>query len=428
MASAAPRELRLLRAQARAHALERALALVERGGLARAALKIQALQQPLVRLALVLARILERGGGLLLRLHGGRARAVGRPVHLRLIVDAVRVLRAVAAQELPERGGGLLRALFAASGNDQQHDGQHRKRDGRIIQRLRHKITQRRAQRGQHERRDPEIRLAAVLRRPGEGLGPLRVALGGLARLVRRLHTEVRLLERGAPVRSVPPGLLERLLERAQVRFFLAHAAQRRAALPLPGGVHLLGHGLQLRVRLRDLGSAGRLLLRVALEPVQLLFHRRDAPLQLRQRAVLARCAGGAATRAAARRPRCRSLPPRRRSRWRRCAFPAPGVPVTTRPPCPMNAVRANTSADTPVSRSPASAAVRPGTGMSVPVYTAEKPRSGAFGASVQRRIVMHLPPCSSSSSPAMGLPLQGAYFCLSGTNPARARWDVSIP
>ena len=65
---------------------------------------------------------------------------------------------------------------------------------------------------------------------------------------------------------------------------------------------------------------------------------------------------------------------------------------------------------------------------MSVPVYTAEKPRSGAFGASVQRRIVMHLPPCSSSSSPAMGLPLQGAYFCLSGTNPARARWDVSIP
>ena len=104
------------------------------------------------------------------------------------------------------------------------------------------------------------------------------------------------------------------------------------------------------------------------------------------------------------------------------------GVPVTTRPPCPMNAVRANTSAATPVSCSPASAAVRPGTGMSVPVYTAEKPRSGAFGASVQRRIVMHLPPCSSSSSPAMGLPLQGAYFCLSGTNPARARWDVSIP
>ena len=93
-----------------------------------------------------------------------------------------------------------------------------------------------------------------------------------------------------------------------------------------------------------------------------------------------------------------------------------------------MNAVRANTSADTPVSCSPASAAVRPGTGMSVPVYTAEKPRSGALGASVQRRIVMHLPPCSSSSSPAMGLPLQGAYFCLSGTNPARARWDVSIP
>ena len=80
------------------------------------------------------------------------------------------------------------------------------------------------------------------------------------------------------------------------------------------------------------------------------------------------------------------------------------------------------------MSCSPASAAVSPGTGMSVPVYTAEKPRSGAPGVSVQRRIVMHFPPCSSSSSPAMGLPLQGAYFCLSGTNPARARWDVSIP
>ena len=86
------RELRLLRAQARAHALERALALVERRGLARAALKIQTLQQPLVRLALVLARILERGGGLLFRLHGGRACAVGRPMHLRLIVNAVRML------------------------------------------------------------------------------------------------------------------------------------------------------------------------------------------------------------------------------------------------------------------------------------------------------------------------------------------------
>ena len=108
--------------------------------------------------------------------------------------------------------------------------------------------------------------------------------------------------------------------------------------------------------------------------------------------------------------------------------FSSSGVPVTTRPPCPMNALRANTSADTPVSCSPTSVAVSPGTGMSVPVYTAEKPRSGAPGVSVQRRIVMHFPPCSSSSSPAMGLPPQGAYFCLSGTNPARARWDVSIP
>ena len=268
------RELRLLRAQARAHALERAPALIERGGLARAALKVQTLQQPLVRLALVLARILERGGGLLLRLHGGRARAVGRPMHLRLIVNAVRVLRTVAAQELPERGGGLLRTLFAASGNDQQHDSQHRERDGRIIQRLRHKITQHGAQRGQHKRRDPEKRLAAVRRRVGEGLCPLHVALGDLAGLVRRLHAEVRLLERGAPGRRVPPRLFERLFQRAQVRFFLAHTAQRRAALPLPGGVHLLGNRLQLRVRLLQLGGAGRLLLRIALEPMQLLLHR----------------------------------------------------------------------------------------------------------------------------------------------------------
>ena len=195
-------------------------------------------------------------------------------MHLRLIVNAVRVLRTVAAQELPERGGGLLRALFAVHRRDQQHDGQHRERDGRIIQRLRHKITQHGAQRGQHERRDPEKRLAAVRRRVGEGLCPLHVALGDLAGLVRRLHAEVRLLERGAFGRRVPPRLFECLLERAQVRFLLAHAAQRRAALPLPGGVHLLGNRLQLRVRLLQLGGAGRLLLRIALEPMQLLLHR----------------------------------------------------------------------------------------------------------------------------------------------------------
>ena len=31
-----------------------------------------------------------------------------------------------------------------------------------------------------------------------------------------------------------------------------------QAALPLPGGVHLLSHGLQLRVRLLELGGAGK--------------------------------------------------------------------------------------------------------------------------------------------------------------------------
>ena len=48
--------------------------------------------------------------------------------------------------------------------------------------------------------------------------------------------------------------------------------------------------------------------------------------------------------------------------------FSSSGVPVTATPPCPMNALRQNTSADTPVSCSPASEAVMPGTGMSVPV------------------------------------------------------------
>ena len=94
-----------------------------------------------MRLALVLARILERGGGFLLRLHGGRARAVGRPMHLRLIVNAVRVLRTVAAQELSERGRGLLRALPAVCRHDQQHERRGCQRDGRIVQRLRHQIA-----------------------------------------------------------------------------------------------------------------------------------------------------------------------------------------------------------------------------------------------------------------------------------------------
>ena len=65
-------------------------------------------------------------------------------------------------------------------------------------------------------------------RRVGERLCALRVTLGGLARFVRRLHAEVRLLERGALGRGIAPCLIERLLERAQVGLFLAHAAQRR--------------------------------------------------------------------------------------------------------------------------------------------------------------------------------------------------------
>ena len=62
--------------------------------------------------------------------------------------------------------------------------------------------------------------------------------------------------ERGALGRGVAPRLFERLLKRAQVGLFLAHAAQRRAALPLAGGVHLIGDGLQLALRLPQLGGA----------------------------------------------------------------------------------------------------------------------------------------------------------------------------
>lgn len=66
-------------------------------------------------------------------------------------------------------------------------------------------------------------------------------------------------------------------------------SAARRC--PLAGGVHLIGDGLQLRLRLPQLGGAGSLLLRVALEAVQLRLRVRDALLQLRQRAVLSAAA-----------------------------------------------------------------------------------------------------------------------------------------
>lgn len=49
-------------------------------------------------------------------------------------------------------------------------------------------------------------------------------------------------------------------------------------------------------------------------------------------------------------------------------------------------------------------------------MYTAEKARIGALFASVQRRIVMRLAVLLELElRPAMGLPLQGAYFCLFG-------------
>ena len=84
------------------------------------------------------------------------------------------------------------------------------------------------------------------------------------------------------------------------------------------------------------------------------------------------------------------------------------GAAVTDRsPPFPRKAERSNTSRPTPVSSSPQVSAVRPGTGSSVPVYTAAKAAKGApvLGP---RRMVMFRPRHSSPSSPAMGAPDQG--------------------
>ena len=85
------------------------------------------------------------------------------------------------------------------------------------------------------------------------------------------------------------------------------------------------------------------------------------------------------------------------------------GVSETEISPCPMKALRRNTGAVTPVSVWPASGPVRPGTGSAVPVTTAEKSRMGAFFAGERRRSVIGCPFRSSSISPSMGAPDQGA-------------------
>ena len=77
-------------------------------------------------------------------------------------------------------------------------------------------------------------------------------------------------------------------------------------------------------------------------------------------------------------------------------------------PPCPTKAERRYPSFPTPVSRSPTLAAVRPGTGSPVAVYTASNPPKGLVRAG-KRRMVMSCPSHSTCISPDMGAPDQGA-------------------
>ena len=110
-------------------------------------LKIQLLQQTLVRLALVFARVLQRVGRAALRRHGGAARLVGRAVHLRLIENAILVLRAVAGQQRLPLRSRVRRAAVHADDDEQQHHGQHCEGRRRVKQRLTHQKSQHHAQR-----------------------------------------------------------------------------------------------------------------------------------------------------------------------------------------------------------------------------------------------------------------------------------------
>ena len=85
------------------------------------------------------------------------------------------------------------------------------------------------------------------------------------------------------------------------------------------------------------------------------------------------------------------------------------GLPVTATVPCGMNALRQNTSRLTPVSISPAFAAVTPSTGTVLPVYVAENSRMAALFARVVRVIVMSHLSAVSSMLPSIGAPDHGA-------------------
>ena len=93
----------------------------------------------------------------------------------------------------------------------------------------------------------------------------------------------------------------------------------------------------------------------------------------------------------------------------------------------PKKAERSKTSRPTPSSSSPQVSAVRPGTGSSVPVYTAEKEPKGVFPLG-ERRMVMSRPCHSRVISPSMGAPDQGWYRFLSAKYPFLSRSRVSMP
>ena len=76
-------------------------------------------------------------------------------------------------------------------------------------------------------------------------------------------------------------------------------------------------------------------------------------------------------------------------------------------PPWPTKADFSNTDRDTPRMVSPQLAAVRPGTGSPVSLYTAEKAPKGVFPLG-PRRMVIRSPFHSSSRAPSMALPDQG--------------------
>ena len=84
-------------------------------------------------------------------------------------------------------------------------------------------------------------------------------------------------------------------------------------------------------------------------------------------------------------------------------------LPVTATAPCATNALRQNTSFDTPVSISPQFAPVSFSTATLLPVYTAEKSRIGALLVFVRRVMVMSQLSAVSSMEPSIGAPDHGA-------------------